>query len=166
MREDGCVVYGLRRPWRDGTSHVVFEPLDFLSRLAALVPPRRAHVLTYHGVLLPASQWRDAIVPGERGRDPERSVGGSSGAASDASRTGTEGEIESSPGARYRWSELLRRVFARDALRCDRCGGRRDLIALIRDPFVVRRILTHLGLSAEPPPRAPARAPPQGTLTF
>ena len=42
-----------------------------------------------------------------------------------------------SPAARprrYRWAELTRRVFELDVLRCDRCGGRRRLIALIREP--------------------------------
>jgi hypothetical protein len=41
--EDGRVAYDLRRPWSDGTHRIVFEPLDFLARLAALVPPPRAH---------------------------------------------------------------------------------------------------------------------------
>ncbi len=60
----GRVHYELRRPWRDGTTHVVFDPSVFLERLAALVPPPRAHLQTYHGVLAPASTWRDDIVPG------------------------------------------------------------------------------------------------------
>jgi hypothetical protein len=60
----------------------------------------------------------------------------------------------------------MRRVFGRDVLHCERCGGRRRMIALISDPFVVRRILTHLGLPAQPPPIAPARAPPQGVFAF
>jgi hypothetical protein len=29
----------LKTAYRDGTSHVLLEPLDFLARLAALVPP-------------------------------------------------------------------------------------------------------------------------------
>ena len=32
------MVYELKHPFRDGTTHVVFEPLDFIARLAALVP--------------------------------------------------------------------------------------------------------------------------------
>jgi hypothetical protein len=35
------VVYALRRRWRDGTSAVVFEPLDFIARLAAGSPSQR-----------------------------------------------------------------------------------------------------------------------------
>ncbi len=53
-REDK-VVLELRAPFRDGTTHFVFEPLVFLERLAALVPPPRMHQLTYHGVLAPSA---------------------------------------------------------------------------------------------------------------
>ena len=38
---------------------IAFDPLDFVSRLAALVPRPRAHLLTYHGILAPAAEWRD-----------------------------------------------------------------------------------------------------------
>jgi hypothetical protein len=31
------------------------------------------------------------------------------------------------------------------------------IIAAIEEPAVIERILTHLGLSAQPPPRTPAR---------
>jgi len=42
-------------PFRDGTTHFVFEPLVLIERLAALVPPPRMHQLTYHGVLAPGA---------------------------------------------------------------------------------------------------------------
>jgi len=66
----GRVVLELRVPFRDGTTHFVFDPLVFTERLAALVPLPRMHQLTYHGVLAPAASWRSDIVPGgerERG---------------------------------------------------------------------------------------------------
>ena len=44
----------LRRPWADGTTHLVFEPRAFLSRLAVLVPRLRVNLVIYHGVLAPA----------------------------------------------------------------------------------------------------------------
>ena len=147
---DGKVVYKLRHPWRDGTSEIVFDPLTFLERLAALVPPPRAHLLTYHGVLAPASDWRDWIVPSP---------------APAATATAAAPPRAAAP-ERMRWAELMKRVFALDVLKCERCGGRRELIALIRDPFVARAILEHLGLPSEPPPLAPPRAPPQGQLAF
>ena len=34
----GQVVLKLKTPWRDGTTHLVMSPLEFMQRLAALVP--------------------------------------------------------------------------------------------------------------------------------
>lgn len=50
-----------------GTKHVVFEPLDFVARLAALVPKPRVHLTRYHGVFAAHSRWRSAITPAGRG---------------------------------------------------------------------------------------------------
>jgi hypothetical protein len=33
----GQIRHTLRTPYRDGTTHMIFEPLDFIARLAALV---------------------------------------------------------------------------------------------------------------------------------
>ena len=43
-----------------------------------------------------------------------------------------------------------------DIERCA-CGGKLKIIAVIEEPAVIERILTHLGLCAQPPPRARAR---------
>lgn len=123
---DGRVAYDLRHTWSDGTTRVVFEPRTFIGKLAALVPPPRAHLVTYHGVLAPAANWRAAIVPGPS--TSRRGRGGCGGRALAAE--------DSSPAIRrrYAWADLLRRVFAVDVLRCERCGGRRRLIACIMQP--------------------------------
>ena len=36
LTDSGRIRYSLKTPWRDGTTHVLFEPLDSISRLAAL----------------------------------------------------------------------------------------------------------------------------------
>jgi hypothetical protein len=59
---DGRILYRLRHRWRDGTTHVVFEPVDLVARLAALVPPPRANIVRYHGILAPCASWRDVAV--------------------------------------------------------------------------------------------------------
>jgi hypothetical protein len=41
LSASGQVRYQLKTPYRDGTTHTVLEPLDFMARLAALVPPPR-----------------------------------------------------------------------------------------------------------------------------
>jgi hypothetical protein len=52
------VRYELKTPYIDGTTHVIFEPLDFMARLAALVPKQRVNPTRFHGVLAPNSKQR------------------------------------------------------------------------------------------------------------
>ena len=56
-------MHRLKRPFHDGTTEFLFEPLDFLARLAALVPRPRSHLLRYHGVLAPNARHRRLVVP-------------------------------------------------------------------------------------------------------
>jgi catechol 2,3-dioxygenase-like lactoylglutathione lyase family enzyme len=148
--DDGQVLWRLPRSWRDGTTHVRFDPCDFLGRLAALVPRPRVNLLFYHGVLGARSAWRRAIVPG-----------GTADVGDGAGATTPERPPEAATTPRRRqWADLMRRSFGFDVLACDRCGGRLRLIALIRQAEVIGRILTHLGVPAELPTPRPARSPP------
>jgi hypothetical protein len=54
---------------------------------------------------------------------------------------------------RLAWSDLFRRVWREDILRCGRYGGAMRLVAVIEDPAVIERILKHLGLWQRGPPR-------------
>ena len=64
----GDIGYMLKTPYRDGTTHVIFEPLDFIARLAALVPLPRLNLTRFHGVFTPNSPDRARITPARRGR--------------------------------------------------------------------------------------------------
>ena len=44
---DGRIAVALQRPWADGTTHLVFTPLELLERLAPLVPRPRINLLLY-----------------------------------------------------------------------------------------------------------------------
>ena len=59
-------------------------------------------------------------------------------------------------GVRRGVKGIVKRVFDIDIEHCPRCGGQLKLIAAIEEPAVIARILTHLGLAAQPLPRAPA----------
>ena len=59
------------------------------------------------------------------------------------------------------WSALLKRAFSIDILECLKCGGRRELIALIEHDKTVSRILDHVGIASTPPRFKPARPPPE-----
>ena len=145
---DGRGVYHLRRAWRDGTSAIVFEPLAFLERLAALEPRPRARLLTNHGVLARAAQRREPIVPRAQaeshGRDG-RPVCSHIGPTAPAERARPRAR-------RSTWAEFLRRAFVLDVLIGPHCGGARSLIATITDLLVVKWILDPLEIPSSPPP--------------
>ena len=42
----GQVELKLKTPWRDGTTHLVMSPPEFMQRLAALVPRPRLHLIS------------------------------------------------------------------------------------------------------------------------
>lgn len=136
---DGRILYRLRHRWRDGTSALVFEPREFMARLAAQVPPPRAHQVRYHGVLAPCSAWRPYVVP----------------VADDAERAAcSHDQPQASRARRIAWSDLLRRVFAVDALRCDRCGSKMRVMAAVRSPAAVAAFLVCIGRAGRSPPTA------------
>ncbi len=57
LTQHGKVRYELKTPCSDDTTHVLFEPLDFIFRLVALVPKPRVNFTRYHGVLVPNSKF-------------------------------------------------------------------------------------------------------------
>ncbi len=60
---DGSLNYQLKTPWQNGTTQVIFEKLEFMARLAALLPAPGVNLIHYFGVLGPAAKWRASIVP-------------------------------------------------------------------------------------------------------
>lgn len=72
----GQVELKLKTPWGGGTTHLVMSPLEFMQRLAALVPRPRLHLFRFHGVLATNAKLRPLAVPqGPRGA----STGGNRG---------------------------------------------------------------------------------------
>lgn len=136
---DGKILYRLKTQYSDGTTHVLFDPLELVEKVVALIPPPRANLLRYHGVFAPNSKERKRIVPVSTSDPAEKK--------------------EARPNRT--WSELLKRSFAIDIMVCGACGGKMRLISHIEEPIVVTRILGHLGLPTEAPKLFPPRAPPQ-----
>lgn len=68
LLSNGHVRYELKTPYRDGTTHVIFEPMDFIARLVALVPKLRVNLTRFHGVFAPNSAHRAQVTPSKRGK--------------------------------------------------------------------------------------------------
>jgi len=158
LSSTGKVVYTLKTPYRDGTTQVAFEPVDFMARLAALVPKPRVNLTRYHGVLAPNHRWRGEVTPARRGKGVKR----------------IPNEEVRSPAERHAamtWAQRLKRVFSIDIEVCDRCGGSVRVIACIEDQDIINRILAHirdkeLATPSLPLLTPPSRAPPETLLLF
>ena len=70
----GDVVLQLKSAFRNGTTHVVMSPLEFMQRLTALVPRPRLHLIRFHGVLAPNAKIRCEIIPSPAEHATERST--------------------------------------------------------------------------------------------
>ncbi len=155
LRSDGRVALDLKTAWHDGTRELVFEPLEFLERLAAMTPRPETNLLICHGVLAPRAHWRArGVVYGRRVPEPTAST------APLAAGPGGTGVKTASPRA-WTWAALMHRAFAIDVLACAHCGGRLRLIATLHDPAVIRKILAHLALCHSG--QSPGPAPPESS---
>ncbi|MDC0980404.1 transposase, partial [Bdellovibrionales bacterium] len=62
----GQVVYKLKTPYSNGTTHMVYSQLEFIEKLVALVPRPRINLIRFAGVFAPHSKHRSKIVPKPR----------------------------------------------------------------------------------------------------
>lgn len=99
--------YELKTPYRDGTTHVIFEPMDFISRLVALVPKPRVNLTRFHGVFAPNSAHRAQVTPAKRGK-------GNKARTADVAQDTTPAERR----AAMTWAQRLKRVFNIDIEIC------------------------------------------------
>jgi ribosomal protein S27E len=150
LTPSGNVRYQLKTPYSDGTTHVIFEPLDFIAKLAALVPKPRVNLTRFHGVFAPNSKHRVDVTPAKRGKGRPH-----------------EEHEDKTPEQRHQsmtWAQRLKRVFNIDVSVCPKCGGEARVIASIEDQQIIDKILAHLmkkGALPPPPVLLPAtRATP------
>ena len=95
LMNNGDMVLKLKKSYTDGTPHLLFSPLEFIEKLAALVPPPRAHLTRYHGLPALNAKIRSQIIP-----NPEAKVEGTGGESSKKPRS-----------KKMSFSTLLKRVF-------------------------------------------------------
>jgi Putative transposase len=147
LRSDGRIALELKTAWHDGTRELVFEPLEFLERLAPMTPRPETNLLICHGLLAARSRWRARVVAYER-------VAPESTALAPLA-AGPEGVRAKSGSRAWSWAALMHRAFAIDVLACPNCGGRLRLIGTLHDPAVIRTILAHLEMAQSGPSPAP-----------
>ena len=150
LQPDGRVRYRFKSAWKDGTHAVLLDPLDFIARLCALIPPPRFHMLRYHGVLAGHAKARADVVPGRDTPPPPPQL--------ELFELSPAPSLEPAPRpSRHPWPWLLSRVFAVDIMTCPRCQAPMRLRTIATEPDDITRLLR--GQSTEPRTRAPPRRP-------
>ncbi|MBU1069157.1 transposase [Myxococcota bacterium] len=156
---NGNVLYQLHRPWPKPNSprtHLTFEPVAFLRRLAALVPYPYQNLVRYHGVFANRSRLRP-LLPSP----PGAPLAGTASEKPQAESTPAPPPALAQPPKRHRysWAHQLKRSLHADALVCPKCAALLRVLAFIANPIVVVKILDHLSLPSSAPIVAPARMP-------
>ncbi|SMF84508.1 transposase [Pseudobacteriovorax antillogorgiicola] len=147
LDENGNILYELKSSY-DGATHVMFSPMEFIEKLASMIPPPYKHQVNYYGCLSSHSKLSPKIVGG--------SVVGSCGQGDLQQECKNDGEAEvesdDSSASRYiPWAELLKRTFGIELSTCPKCGGRVRVIAAIMEVEAITKILNHVGLGSDPP---------------
>ena len=145
LTSTGNVRYALKTPFRDGTTHVIFSPLDFIGKLVALIPRPRVNLTRYHGVFAPNCTWRAMVAPSRRGK--------------------RQSEIKAPKLPTHQamnWARRLKRVFSIDINPCQSCDGHVRIIACIDEPEVIKKILAHLNKTSKLDSDRPQRLLPDG----
>ena len=147
---EGDVVLTFKRAWDDGTRAHVLTPLEFIARLAAIVPRPRRHLLHLHGVFAPAAPLRSRVVTAPPPAPERQPLLPPSVLVPRDSRW-------------IPWSDLLWRVFDVEGRACPNCGRPMEVHAVVQGVWATRRVLASLARPSAAPLLLPARAPPAAT---
>lgn len=176
MLPDGRVRYRLAKPWPTpaGVTDLVLEPVQFLKRLAALLPAPYQNQTRYHGCFANRSRFRPRLPPPITANGDAKPQPASE--SEQESEQESERQLESEPESelaiesneapetrprRLPWARLLKRTLGIDGLECPSCSATMVVIALITRPSIVTKILDHLRIPSTPTPVAPARLQPE-----
>ncbi|MBL3601738.1 MAG: transposase, partial [gamma proteobacterium endosymbiont of Lamellibrachia anaximandri] len=114
QEEDEILIYHLPKPRHDGQTLLRLTPMEFLDRIALLIPPPRRHRHSYHGVLAPNAPLRELVT--ERAGLPvtgERAVSGEKRAVTEEGSEPATGCVIASV-----WAMLLARIYEINPLVC------------------------------------------------
>jgi hypothetical protein len=109
---------------------MLFEPLDFISKLADLVPSPRVNLTRFYGVFAPNSRYRSGII------------------IRPLAKESVEKDLPTASEKRgvMTWAARLKRAFEIDIIKCESCGGSVKIVAFIDDPIAINKTLSHLQL--------------------
>jgi hypothetical protein len=166
------ILYLLPGPDLAGRTALRLSALEFLDRLAKILPPPRIHRHRYHGVFAPNAPLRplvtaqalvdNALAPQLPATDLPLAL------TPKASPPGPQVPqvSDTAPSRPSKWASRLARIYEVFPLVCPSCQTPLTFIAFLTDPEPIAQILAHIGEPCSPPLLHPARGPPQTELAM
>jgi hypothetical protein len=168
------ILYRLPKPDPAGRTALRLSALEFLDRLATILPPPRIHRHRYHGVFAPNAPLRPLVTA--RAQEDNILASQAPGpplplptepTAPAPQPVGAEARTPDTALSRpSRWAALLARIYEVFPLICPTCQEPLTFIAFLTDPEPITQILAHIGEPTSPPLIHPARGPPQAELAM
>ena len=150
----GNVRYELKTPYTDGTTHVFFSPIDFMDKLAELVPPPRLNLTCFYGVFAPNANVRAEVTASQRGKNSPR-------LAEHLKNPDKPYHARSMSWAQRPVTGAVKRVFNIDITICETCESNNfKIVACNTKPTIINKILMHLDKNGSPITANTCRAPP------
>ena len=141
LLENKQIKLRLKRPFSDGTTHLLFSYGEFLEKLMTLIPPPRSHLVRWAGCFAPNSPLRKAITLKPQVKKAFQ----------------FKNDTEENTLKNYSWSKMLARAFKIDVTQCEQCGGNMRAVSSIMERMSIIRYLKAAGIDYE----IPARGPPK-----
>ena len=168
------ILYVLPKPDLAGRTALRLSALEFLDRLATILPPPRIHRHRYHGVFAPNAPLRPLVTARTQEENAPAAQLPSPGLPLPETHSvpppqpeGAERRTpDSSPSRPSQWAALLARIYEVFPLICPTCQTPLTFIAFLTEPEPITQILAHIGEPTSPPLTHPPRGPPQTELAM
>ena len=123
---------------KDGKKESVFDTLEWLAGMCSHIPNKSEQMVRYYG-------YYSNVSRGKRKKENQ-----------DEWMPCILESDESSKERRKNWPRLIQKIYEVDPLICPKCSGKMEVISVIEEQDVIKKILKHLGLwevKPRPPPR-------------
>lgn len=133
MRWNGpWLIYRLPKPCHTGKRFFQIDPIEFIDKIADLIPPARRHRHHYHGAFAANSPLRPLITKAAI-QTPVKLV-----------PTQLQETAQKTSKLSLAWAKLIARIYEADPLLCP-CGKEMKITKIVTHPTEIWRILTKIG---------------------
>ena len=127
------IIYNLSKPNHKGQTSIQLDPIEFIDRIATLIPISHRHRRHYFGVFAPNSTLRKLVVANAK-RHPDNFIPPPLKLLSDKVHK-----------ASLDWAALIARIYEVDPLICSVCGGKVKIVGFITCRVRIVSMLCHVG---------------------